>query len=436
MMATAKILYKSFYWKIFQFFISFAVNLVFVRTFQSAVSAQFYSLLYLLSLASSFFTLGLDIGLNYYLSKNLLSARKALGIIALLVVLALLISLPLIYLDYRPSAHPSSIMPHLILFSALGIAGNLLTTLSTSLYTVHGQNHLSTALAVVFNSALLVISILLILLLKGELLLESLFFLYFIFSFFQGLFIFIYSYWLYSGKPTPALGKNSSLMQVLRFSFAAFSCNFLFFAGMRMNVYLLPYWTRPEDLGNYIQAFKLVEYIALLVSFLYYPFMSVIAQDADEKKIKEMVLTLVRLSNSFVLVISLLLLLTGWFLFPFVFGHSFNRMYYLLPWFIPGLFAACSSTFFTAYFFGKGRIKYNFWSAIILLLSGFLFFFVFIHAGGPAGAALAFSLSGLLSFCFDSLIFKKDQPYRIVDLLFARKEDIQKIRLFIKDLFR
>ncbi|HMH22960.1 MAG TPA: hypothetical protein VK563_14335 [Puia sp.] len=438
-MAIAKILYKSFYWKIFQLLSSLIINIVLVRALQSSLSAEFYSLLYMLSLATSFFTMGLDISLNFYLSRKQLSPVTARRITLAVVVLALLICLPLMSFLWQPMRYPGISLQTILLFSACNIAGNLLTSLSGTLFTADGRNHLPVKISFLANCLVVLFSLSSVLIFTGSRLVTALFWIYFLFSFGQGLFLYAWSRLSYPGKlgPSPGTPPDAGppdpvgLMTLVRFSFAAFITNFIFFAASLIGLYLLLYRAHPAALGNYIQAYKIVEYITALAAFVYYPFMALVAGD-DTEKMNGMVLFMVRLSNSFVLLAAVILLGTGWFLFPFVFGKSFGEVYTFFIWLIPGVFAACASSFFTAYFFGKGRIIFNLVSACILFSSALVFFFPFTWAWGLRGAALAYSLASLLSLLYDCLVCKRFFKYRPGDLLLLRKADIGLIRLFVK----
>jgi O-antigen/teichoic acid export membrane protein len=291
---------------------------------------------------------------------------------------------------------------------------------------------------------------------------ETLFLVYFLFSFLQGLFLLVWSRRLYPRPRTtrqPATGPGATqpdptipattpsdpippalpmpqqqarLTEIFRFSSGAFIVNFLFFSGMRICLYFMPWWVQPADLGNYIQAYKIVEYLAAFIAFVYYPFMTLVAARRTEKT-EAMVLFLVRLSNTVVLAAVIFFLAFGWSLFPFVFGKSFNQMYAVFIWLIPGAFAACSSSFFTAYYFGKGSLKINFISCCIQFGSLLLFFFLFIKTWGVTGAAIAFSLSSLLSLLYDCWVFKRFSAYRLGELLLVGKPDLERIMLFLRE---
>ena len=140
---------------------------------------------------------------------------------------------------------------------------------------------------------------------------------------------------------------------------------------------------------------------------------------------KDRLLLLVRLSNTVVLAFCIVAMAAGPWLFPFLFGPSFDRMSGIFNGFIPGLFAVCSSGFFTAWFFGSGHIRYNLISACIQLLSMPLFFFLLNGPAAPEWAALAFSMSSLLSLAYDLWIFRKSFPFQAKEILLIRKADVK-----------
>jgi O-antigen/teichoic acid export membrane protein len=209
----------------------------------------------------------------------------------------------------------------------------------------------------------------------------------------------------------------------------SFITNFVFFLGGRIALYLLPYRVPAADLGNYIQVYKIVEYMSMVAAFLYYPFITLVATE-DRDKMNEKVLMLVRLSNTAVLLVTLLILGLGPFLFPFVFGPTFSQMHSIFPWFIPGLFAVCSSNFFTAWYFGAGHVRYNLTSACLQMGAAILLFFLLTPAWGVRGAAMGYSGAALLSMAYDCRLFKKFYPYKPADLLLIQRNDWRILRTF------
>jgi O-antigen/teichoic acid export membrane protein len=431
-----KILYRSMYWKVFQLILSFFINIFLARLFQSSISAEFYSFVYLLSLCASFFTLGLDIGLNYYLSRREISPRAACGIIAVVTLLTLAITIPCLALVYRPATHPDIPAGAWWLLAAFHLAGVILTNLSGTLFTAYGRNDLSARYVFFINLALAAALVLISLYFNGRRLVEGLFFVYFFFSFLQGMVLYILAVTRYASRRESEGAQQVGMGRILRYSFTAFVTNFIFFLGLRLNIYLLPFWVNPADQGNYIQAYKLVEYLALIASFLYYPFIALVAGPYDDRTKQRLLLFLVRMSNTAVALFSILMLVAGKTLLPLIYGHSFDRMYGIFVCLIPGLFAVCSSTFLTAWFYGAGRLKYNLISGCIQLGTAAGAFFLLVRVWDVRGAALAFSLASLASMGYDCFVFRKETPYGFRHLLLPQRSDWRMIRLFTLQLMR
>jgi O-antigen/teichoic acid export membrane protein len=441
-MAIGRMLFNSFYWKCLQFLSSFLLNILLARTMRSAVAGEFYSLIYWFALCVSFFTLGLDIALNVFISRKQLSPRFACRIIGVVVLLALLVCVPLVWLYAGPSRYPDLYGTELPLYAACQIAGSLLTVLSSTLFTARGRNDIPSRVGFFFNLVLAIVIGAVLLSGRGEWNMRLLFLLYFSFSLLQGLGLFLLAMRNY-GRENTGITGHARLSEMLSFSFKAFVTNFVFFLGARVCLYLLPYRFAPGDKGNFIQAYKLVEYLGMAAAFFYYPFVALAAgenrrlsgalaageiraQRSDGENADGMrrnVLAMVRLSNSIVLIFSIAIAACGWWLFPFVFGSSFDRMYPVFLCFIPGLLATCSSSFLTAYFFGVGSIRYNFISSCIQLIAAVILFLLLTRLYGLQGGALAYSAAALLSMGYDTVKFSRHTRLRARDFLLAGKKD-------------
>jgi O-antigen/teichoic acid export membrane protein len=293
----------------------------------------------------------------------------------------------------------------------------ILTNLSGTLFTAYGRNDLPARYVFGINVVLSAALILASRYFSGHRLVQTLFFVYFAFSFLQGIVLYLLAVIRYSSRLEDGGPQRAGLGAILRYSFLAFVTNFIFFLGGRLNIYLLPLRVNAADQGNYIQAYKLVEYCVLIASFLYYPFIALVAGRYEDAMKQRLLLFLVRISNTAVLLFSIGMLVAGKALLPFIYGHSFDRMYGIFVLFIPGLFAVCPSTFLTAWFYGA-------------------LFFLLVGIWGVRGAAVAFSLASLASMGYDCFVFRKLTPYRLRDLLLVQGPDWRTLRDFARRLRR
>lgn len=435
-MTIAKTLYRNMYWKALLAALSFFTNLFLVNVFKASVSAEYYSFIYFLSLLATFFTFGLDISLNYFLSRRELSFATACRIVSGATIFSLAVTLPLLALTFHLFSHPHITMAKWLLFSALHISGTLLTNLSGTIFTAYGRSWQATRYTFAVNILLIVLVFFAFLFFRGTQLMENLFLLLFSFSFLQGGLLIILAIISYGGRRTEPVTRAASIHFILRYSFNAFIINFIFFFGARLNIYLLPYFVDTSELGNYIQVYKLVEYIGLAASFLYYPFMAWVAGAQEGEKKERALLLLIRISHTGMLFFCIAILLCGKMLFPLMYGRSFESMYGISLFFMPGLFPVFSSTFFTAYFYGVHRLKNNFISGCVQLVLSVALFFPLTAALGVWGAALAFSIANLGSMAYDCILFRKMTFYRPADILFMQAGDWKHIRIFILQLFK
>jgi O-antigen/teichoic acid export membrane protein len=419
-MPTAQILFKSFFWKVLQNLTSVAVSIIFARKLHSSGLASFYSLVYILSLASGFFTLGLDVGLNYFLSKRKISLGKARSFILWTVLTGTILSAALIPVVSGHTLFEGFEIRLLAIFALLSVSGNLLTTLSSSIFAARGKYYWPAIVSLAVNCVIIVFGFAS----SGSGVLQKLTLLYFLCSFLQGLLLFGLSFYRTSLEWRDLEG-DAGIRTILRFSISAFMINFLFFAGMRLTVYLTPYWVDSSSAGNYLLVFRIMEYLQAIVSFVYFPFMALVA-GSDKNTRENQVLFMIRLSNTFVLMLLVVILAGGSYIFPWLFGPSFDKARQIFIECSPGLFAACASTFFTAYFFGTGRLQVNFRSAMILFSSMLLFSVILVPRLQVAGAAIAFSGANILSFIYEAIIFNKLWEFRFVDILLADGADLRK----------
>lgn len=448
-MAFGRILYKSFYWRAIQLGSAFVQNILLARLLQSTAYAEIFSLVYIFSLVTGFFTFGLNIGLNYFITRGELNVPAARGLMLRVTALALVAGTIVLYVCRHTFAYPGLSVATMLVFAACQVAGILLTTLAGSVFTARERNHLPVQLAVAANIGIIVLALLDYRFFSGEQARDYLFDGYFGFTLIQGAALFLWLGRLAPARPgqtapaipgpptagaaTPATPVSTRVL--FRFCFLSFVVSFLFLVGGRITIYLLPGRTTPGELGNYIQVFKCVEYLGYVTAFLYYPVVTLAAGD-DSPATKDKVLVLVRLSNTVVLLVSAAGLALGSWVFPLIFGPSFDGMYVVFWAFIPGMFAFCSSTFLTAWYFGAGGVRYNLVSAIIQLATALLLYFLLTPVLGARGAALAFSGGGLASFWYDCRMFRRFHTFTIRDLLWIRPADWRLMWNFSGQLFR
>ena len=138
------------------------------------------------------------------------------------------------------------------------------------------------------------------------------------------------------------------------------------------------------------------------------------------------------LFNIYIIVI-FVLIVSGQWLFPFLYGKSFNEMYYAFLLLSPGILSLSTLALLSAYFAGKNKLTVN--------LAGSIFSLAVIIAGDillipkfGIRAAAGVSSGGYICYLMYSMhIFRKEHKNSIINFFILRKSDIRYVsKLFQK----
>jgi O-antigen/teichoic acid export membrane protein len=228
-----------------------------------------------------------------------------------------------------------------------------------------------------------------------------------------------------------AFPSSPEMKWLLGYSLLAFTGNLLTFLVFRVDYWLIQYFERSnEELGNYIQVSKLAQLFFTLPSVLATAVFPLTAGGLPsigaDLKILSRIVFMAAISGCFVLA------LTGYWLFPAVFGEKFDDMYLPFLLLAPGIIAICLAYPLAGYFSGRNRISINIFSsllALVLIVAGNI---IFIPLYGIRGAAAVSSL-GYLTLCgFLLFNFKKYETAGVRDLFVPRKTDLAWLMQFIR----
>ncbi len=433
-MSIGKVFYKSFTWRLVQFASSGILNIYLAHQLGAELSGQFYGLSYLLVTAANFLSLGFDVSLNYYVSRRELPVRGTIPLICLIAGLALVVSLTAGWYFFRENPYPYFSYSRLLWYAALMVAGNLLVTLCGSVLTAGERNHVVSQLSALNNLAVLLVSGLLLRKFPATKAADTIFLAYFLAAFLQGaLMLAMLARWPRRDSPGP--GKEPGrLPRMLSYAGSVYVTNFLFFAGRKLPVLLIPYWVSAQAVGNYIQAYKMVDYLAAFASILYFPVVAMTAGKSGDQA-RRRILLLVRISNTALVLGGGLLAVTGRFLFPWILGDTFRQVHGIFLILLPGMLAAGSSPFLTAYFFGSGNLRINLTSAIIMMLGLLVTIWPLQQTWGIWGVAGSFSLSGMASFLYDIWMLRRLETFRWSEMLVLGRKDLAGLGSFFRNHF-
>lgn len=223
------------------------------------------------------------------------------------------------------------------------------------------------------------------------------------------------------------LPSFDNIQKMLRFSALTLTANIVFFLVYRIDYLFVKYSAvcSSADLGNYIQASKLGQMLLLVPQVLASVIFPQTASGADRAMVNNTLTIISRLfSQGFLLLLLLLLVVGKWFL-PFVFGNTFNKMYWAFVLLLPGIFSLSVLALLSAYFSGKGKVKVNITGAFISLVIVTTGDYFLIPLYGINAAAAMSTIAYSAGMFYSLYCFYKDYSISFSGFFKWRRTDYQ-----------
>jgi O-antigen/teichoic acid export membrane protein len=115
--------------------------------------------------------------------------------------------------------------------------------------------------------------------------------------------------------------------------------------------------------------------------------------------------------------------ITGNWLFPFVFGSTFNNVTIPLLLLLPGIFGIAVLVLLSAYFSGKGKVSINVKGAIWALVVVVIGDIIFIPKYGIYAAAIVSAVGYLVNLAYAMWHFFKDYQLTLAELFSFNVQD-------------
>jgi O-antigen/teichoic acid export membrane protein len=417
---TSSLIFRHITWRGAYFLSVLLINILIARFFAAAKTGQIFYAINNLSLILLLVGCCLESGSAYYLSSGKISGT---AIARFCIVWSACASLPAIAIWWIITQYfhrMDMADPQMLFASVFFIPGVLLTTYFTALFYARQE-------FVVPNKILLLVNIALIIsFIAGrnrELVNKYLVGIYFFGFFVQGCLLMIFYFRGTKEIQEFFFPPAITIKKVIRYSLMALLANSLYFLVNRIDYWFVAYYCSAADLGNYIQASKLGQILLILPSILgstLFPIMASTGKSGHAPNLAAVMRILFWLNG----IICIVVICTGWYLFPLIFGRTFNEMYLLFVLLIPGILSFTLNYPLAAWFSAGNRIRINIWAAVVALaviLPGDIFL---IPRYGVWMAAFV-SSAGYFSYYVYSLYqYRKEYNGSLKSLMLIRKSDI------------
>jgi len=427
-MSFRKLIYQSVIWRGLYFTSVLLLNVLVARHFEASYSGTIYFITNSYALVLLLLSLSLESGTGYYAATAKVAPEK-LGNFAIawsLLSSGLILTFALSSLGYFNQKEQEL---HTGLAALYYVGGCMLTNFFLSLFYAKQEFLLPNLILALINFGLI---FLLGFSGKYGLSLKSFITIYFLTFLLQGVCMAILYLARNSTRWTASIPAPAELKGIFRFSLLALLANFIFFLVYRIDYWFVNAFCSPSDLGNYIQVSKLVQIFLILPTIIA---SVVFPQIAGGNKL-ESIRGLKLLCTSLLLlygIACILLAISGQWVFPLVFGHSFENMYYPFLLIIPGIISLAILTPLSAYFAGENRVRVNIISSSLGLVVIVIGDLTLVPRFGIKAAALVSSLGYFVCLVFSLVAFTLSEKISITDVMSFGRKDLQRIISYLNE---
>ena len=419
---------QSLVWRGFYFITVLVMNIFLSRYFQASDAGWIFYLCNNFSLMVILAGLTMETAVNYYSAKNGIDdSQLAWFSIAWTIMVSLVVFVVLWFYFGRYKNTTAITRAEYIFYAICYVAGIQLTNFFSALFYANKNFFLPNFLMVLLNLGVILI------IPKQEgtentntALIIKLYFAFFVITGIALATAFIMKKQSWKKISLP---NFFDIRLLIKYGLVALAANLIFFMVYRIDYWFVKRFCSPEQLGNYIQVSKLGQMLLILptiVSSVVFP--QTASGGTQLQEMKENIMRIGRFMSIVYLFLFLVAFIVGKWLFPLVFGNTFQLMYRPFLLLLPGIWSLSNLYLLSAYFGGINRLKVNVTGAAIglgVILMGDYFF---IPKFGIEAAAVISSVGYFVNFAYSFVIFKQQHPVSFAEYWRMNLNDLQWLR--------
>jgi len=419
-MQLERLIQQSLIWRGFYFCSILLLNIVFSRQLEAAGIGWIYFLTNIFSLVVLVGSFNLDSGFTFMVSSQKIKAQSLawFGIVFTALMALFIFGGSSFYFKYYPSSGIST--PIALQYSLLYIVGIILVNLFTVLFYADNNFFIPN---IVLGSINLILALGLIIAKSLGFTNNQLIHIYFSFFLLQGVFLTIAYFLFYKKAMIFSLPNKEQLYLLFKYSSISLCSNLVFFFTYRIDYWFVEMYCSTSDLGNYIQASKLGQMLLIVPQILASAVFPATANKIHQYDTASIIAILARIIIQVFVCITMLILLVGNWLFPLLFGNSFQQLYQPMLLLMPGILSLAILVLLSAFFGGKNKVYINIIGVsiglvIVVIADSFL-----VKSWGIKGAAIASSIAYVANLLFCLQQFVKHSNIRFTELLHFQQSD-------------
>ena len=228
-------------------------------------------------------------------------------------------------------------------------------------------------------------------------------------------------------------GLSMVAKEVFRYGFVTSVANILHIGNKRVGYYFIRYFTGLSSLGVYTAGTQLTEGLKLISQSISLVQFSTLTNVTDKTYAKDLTVKLMKVAVVLTFLALIILFLIPGSVYTMMFGAEFARVKPIIILLAPGVLALSANSVFAHFFGGMGNPKISLWANIIGFSAVLILAILLIPVYGFYGAAVAVSVSYLISMLYYYIIFKNQTGTLLPDLI-PKWSDLKEFSELLKTL--
>ena len=220
---------------------------------------------------------------------------------------------------------------------------------------------------------------------------------------------------------------------VFTYSSVAFISNVLFFLVIKIDYFFVQKYCSNIALGNYVQVSKFGQLLILVPSIIgsiVFPYSAGNNSAMPVSKVQQLCRTITLIY----IPVTLTIVLTAYWILPWIFGEGFNLMYTSLLLYLPGFFSLSIIAVLAANLAGKKMLNANLLASLIALIVVVIGDVLLIPIAGINAAAAVSSVAYIVCGIYLLWFYKKKFHCNVTDFFSFNKEEIKDIFNHLKKI--
>ncbi|MEH7384302.1 flippase [Bacillus sp. JJ1521] len=224
------------------------------------------------------------------------------------------------------------------------------------------------------------------------------------------------------------------LKKTIGYGLKAHVSNMMTFLNYRLDLLLVGYFLNLSSVGIYSAALNVGERISIFsqaISSVLLPRVASLDTTEGRNKITTIV---TRNLTLFIILLSLVLFFLSDFVFQLLFGPKYSSSSIILKLLLPGLAVLSIEKVLSNDLAGRGKPELNMYVSFVNVILNVILNLILIPPYGIEGAAIASTITYIISFIMKVFIFKKESGESISSILIIKKHDVELYRTIFKKL--